>query len=165
MANYSAVWVATGGNAEDHNKQELIDDNGEAWMVVGGNYLINISDGNTLYAIPAGGGSTTASGAFLWRARGEIWIPRAGDSHTANGWNVFNLTTLTFANSTTLGLGTWTTSWTKGVENEQGQAWFAETSFNQMDGELRNPDGSLYKSFDNGFSQTATFNDLNYLPG
>lgn len=161
ISTADTFWLDTGGNSSAHNHNDLIDSDGRVWIVTT-DALIRCGVPWELYAHPGDG--FDPPGSFLWAARGEIWIPR-GSNHTTSGWYVFNLSTSTFSNSVTLFGDTWSANWIVGVENAYGQAWFVERGITGVDGEMRNADGTLEKSFDDEWSQAQEVESLLYMPG
>lgn len=153
--------TATSSNGPN-NEQDLVDSEGRVWIVVGSSKLILASLSPLVYEAPADGFNPSAT--FMWRARGEIWIPR-NVNHATSGWHVFNLASRTFSNSTALGLGTWTVNWNTAIENEHGQVWFVERTLTGVDADLRDTAGALVKSFDDAFAMATEIVSMYYLPG
>ena len=112
------------------------------------------------------GVSANPEAAFFWSARDEIWVPRS-TGHSTDGWRVFNTVSETFSNSTSLGLGSWTVSYERGVENEDGYGWFFNKTpvSNLLNGTLRDSSGSEVQSFTALYAEAATIRSLRYQPG
>lgn len=139
------------------NHTPMVDGDGVVWLC-GGDYLVKTGAAPEIFAL---GATVSSARAFLWAARGEIWIPRSA-SHTTLGWRVFNIATETFGNSVDLGLGTWTVSYTIGVENDVGQAWFGGGAQPPVWATLRSTDGTEMASHD---TNTVGGSSWFYMPG
>jgi hypothetical protein len=144
------------------NRSTLIDNAGTVWFVTSG-YVVKCHP--SLPATFAHGTIVDQEAAFIWRARNEIWIPRAS-GHGTSGYRVFNIGTEAFANSVDLGLGTWTVVGAQGIENFASRAWiFEKAGGNQMNGSLRNTTGTQTRSFTNLWTEPATIESLQYVTG
>lgn len=130
--------LAIGGT---QNYSPLVDGDGVLW-IVGSTGICRTGAAPETFAH---GATVSGTKAFMWAARGEIWIPRSV-SHSTLGWRVFNVSTETFSNSVDLGLGTWTVSYTIGVENDVGQAWFGGGAMPPDYATLRATDGTQIAS-------------------
>lgn len=139
------------------NHTPMVDGDGVVWLC-GDDYLVKTGAAPEVFAI---GATIGAEKAFLWAARGEIWMPRTA-SHATLGWRVFNIAAETFDDSVNLGLGTWTVSYTIGIENDVGQAWFGGGAMPPDWATLRSTDGTQMASHNqNTVGGLAWF----YMPG
>lgn len=166
VASAQEVLTGTIGALTNFNSETMIDAEERLWRVVnygGGVACIKchpltpevFSDPSTV---------TNPEAAFFWAARDEIWIPR-DTGHATFGWRVFNTSTETFDDSVNLGLGSWTTTYNRGVENVDGRAWFMVGS-TDLDGTLRDSSGNEVQSFTNLFpATTINAQSMRYQPG
>lgn len=139
------------------NHTPLVDGDGVVWLC-GGDYLVRTGATPEVFAI---GATIVPAKAFLWTARGEVWVPR-GVSHGTLGWRVFNIAAETWSNSVDLGLGTWTVSYTIGIENDVGQAWFGGGAMPPDWATLRSTDGTEMASHN---QNTVGGSSWFYAPG
>lgn len=146
------------------NQQTMIDGDGVVW-IVRDNRLIECKVPCNVYGqtgSPTGGFYNQP--AFIWNARGEIWIPRV-TGHPTSGWHVFNLASRTFSESLTL--GSWTTTFVTGVVNTiTGNAWFVRLDGATVDAQLRDADLNLVLTLNDIWTGGATgFDTLDWFPG
>jgi len=144
------------------NKAPILDEDERMWMVT--TKFIVKCDPNLpeTYDLPVDG---VPEAAFIWKARGEIWVPR-NSGHATDGWIVLNLGTLTFSDSADLGGNfTWTTSYTVGCENAEGRAWFWNRSLSVNNVYQYDANGVQTRSHPGAWSSATDVTAFHYIPG
>lgn len=110
---------------KDH--PSIIDSDDVVWAV-GEDGVFRLTHPATFYESPA---TLNASSAFYWSSRNEIWAYTTAGA--PNGWVIFNLDTLAYTYASASGYQDATDSYTRGVANSKGQAWFFKVSGSAVD--------------------------------
>jgi hypothetical protein len=119
--------VAPAGVGGWDDQPPMVDADDAVWAC-GDEYLWKLTTPTSYFDIPA---TAIASSAFYWATRDEIWV--YADAGAATGWMIFDLATESWAYANDSGYQDATASYSRGVMNSEGQAWFFKVSGSAVD--------------------------------